>query len=248
MARGADTRGPLAGRRDRAGGIDAVAEQAQKTQAADLLDGGVADQQEMDESGEPIEKPTLAKGPVPDIVVATEPTELVVTEGAPTWTAIPDTGLEFVENTTGNVFRLTADDAYFVLLSGRWFSGPSLEGPWSFVSQQDLAADFSLIPDDSPKENVKASVAGTPQAEEAVIANSIPQTSEIDRHGAEFKPTIDGEPQWLPIEEPHSPMSRTRPLPSSASSRTSTTRSSTECGSSPRMLAGPGKRRSRYRK
>jgi hypothetical protein len=88
-----------------------------------------------------------------------------------------------------------------VLLSGRWFEASSLDGPWSFVPQAELTADFRDIPDDSPKENVKASVAGTPQAEEAVIANSIPQTAVVERAGAEFAPTIDGEPQWEPIEE-----------------------------------------------
>ena len=181
-------------------GLEEAAAKAQEEQPADLLDGGVADQQEVDESGEPIEKPTLAKGPVPDIVVATEPTELLVTDGAPTWTAIPETGLEFADNTSGNLLRLASGSSYFVLLSGRWFEGPSPDGPWSFVPQNELAEDFRQIPDDSPKENVKASIAGKPQAQEAVIANSVPQTSEIDRQGAEFKPMIDGEPKWKVIE------------------------------------------------
>ena len=181
-------------------GLEEAAAKAQQEQPADLLDGGVADQQEVDESGQPIEKPTLAKGPVPDIVVASEPTELLVTDGAPTWTAIPETGLEFADNTSGNLLRLASGSSYFVLLSGRWFEGPSLDGPWSFVPQDQLADDFRQIPDDSPKENVKASIAGTPQAQEAVIANSVPQTSEIDRKGAEFQPMIDGEPKWKAIE------------------------------------------------
>ena len=98
------------------------------------------------------------------------------------------------------VFRQASGSSYYVLLSGRWFEGPSLDGPWSFVPQGELAEDFRQIPDDSPKENVKASIAGTPQAQEAVIANSVPQTSEIDRQGAEFTPMIDGEPKWQPIE------------------------------------------------
>ncbi len=181
-------------------GIEAASKKAMEGQPADLLEGGGADQQEVDEEGKPLEKPTLAKGPVPDIVVATQPTDLVVTEGTPKWTPIPETRLEFVENTSGNVFRVASGSPFYVLLSGRWFAAPSLEGPWSFVPQDQLADDFRQIPDDSPKENVKASIAGTPQAKEAVIANSVPQTSEIDRQGAEFKPTIDGEPQWKKIE------------------------------------------------
>ncbi len=181
-------------------GIEAAMKATLEAQPADLLEGGVADQQEVDAEGKTVEKPTLKKGPVPDILVATEPTELLVTEGAPQWTAVPPTGLEFVENSSGDIFRLAAQDQYFVLLSGRWFAAPSLDGPWSFVPQAELAADFQQIPDDSPKENVKASVAGTSQADEAVIANSVPQTSEIDRQEAKFEPTIDGEAEWKPIE------------------------------------------------
>ena len=173
-------------------------ESALAPQPADLLDGGTAE--EVDAEGKPIPKPTLAKGPVPEVVVVTEPTELVVFDGAAKWQAIPGTALEFVENTTGNVFRTTGGADYYVLLSGRWFAATSLDGPWAFVPQAELAADFGKIPDESPKENVKASVAGTPQAEEAVIANSIPQTSEVKRAEAKFEPTIDGEPQFEPVE------------------------------------------------
>ncbi len=68
------------------------------------------------------------------------------------------------------------------------------------MPQAKLAADFGRIPDDSPKENVKASVAGTAQAEEAKIADSIPQTSEVTRAEAKFEPTIDGEPRFVTIE------------------------------------------------
>ena len=53
----------------------------------------------------------------------------------------------------------------------------------------DLPADFANIPDDSPKENVKASIPGTPQAQEAVIAADIPQTAKVDRTKARLQPT-----------------------------------------------------------
>jgi len=183
-----------------AGAPPDLAAVSQKTLAAlpaDLLDGGAGE--ELDADGNPIPRPTLAQGPVPDVLVAAEPTELLVVDGAPEWEAIPDTGLEFVSNTRGNVFRL-GGETYYALLSGRWFAAPALTGPWRFVPQTDLAADFARIPDDSPKENVKASVAGTPQAEEAAIANSIPQTAQVSRAEAELSPRIDGEPELLPIE------------------------------------------------
>ena len=59
---------------------------------------------------------------------------------------------------------------------------------------------FAAIPDDSPKENVKASIPGTEQAEEAVVANSVPQTAQVKRSEAKFAPVYDGEPKLAPIE------------------------------------------------
>jgi len=142
--------------------------------------------------------PTLKVNP-PRILVATAPTELIVTDGAPKYVPMPPTELLYVENTTGNVFKHTGDQQTYVLFSGRWFKGPSESGPWSFVPSDRLPKDFAAIPDESPKENVKASVAGTPQSQEALISNSIPQTAKVDRK-AKFQPKIDGEPKLVPIE------------------------------------------------
>jgi hypothetical protein len=193
-------------------GLNEAKEISIKAHPADLLDGGT---DEVDEDGNPLEKPTLAKGPVPEIVVASEPTELLVFEGSPTWEQIPGTELEFVENTTGNVFRTQGQQpsTYYVLVSGRWFEAPALDAQWTFAPSDGLSSDFAQIPDDSPKENVKASVAGTPQAEEALIANSIPSMAEIDRDEARFEPEIDGEPQLESIEDTPLAYVRNSPTP-----------------------------------
>ena len=43
-------------------------------------------------------------------------------------------------------------------------------------------------------------VAGTPQAQEAVIENSIPQTATVPlKNGPKFTPNFDGPPQFAPI-------------------------------------------------
>ena len=63
----------------------------------------------------------------------------------------------------------------------------------------ELAPDFAVIPDNSPKENVKASVPGTPQATETLIANSIPQGTEVARMTQMPDPQIDGAPRLEPI-------------------------------------------------
>lgn len=146
--------------------------------------------------------PSLAKGPAPDIYVSTTPTELIVTAGAPDYVPIDGTRLLYVQNTTGRVFKSTADNDTYVLISGRWYRAPSTSGPWAYVSGKALPADFARIPDSSPVENVKASVPGTPDAQEAVIANSIPQTATIKRAGTTMNPApaIDGGPELRPIE------------------------------------------------
>jgi hypothetical protein len=59
-----------------------------------------------------------------------------------------------------------------------------MKGPWIYVAPDGLPADFARIPVSHAKANVLVSVAGTPQAKEAMIANSIPQTATITRSTA----------------------------------------------------------------
>src|SRR5262249_62207794 len=140
-------------------------------------------------------RPSLATGPVPSILIASEPTELIVTQGEPTYVPIAGTQLSYVSNTTGHVFQYTADQSIYVLVTGRWFKAASPTGPWTFVPGKELPPDFAKIPDDSPKENVKASVPGTPQAQEAVIANGLPETAAIKRSDAKLQtPKYDAPP------------------------------------------------------
>ena len=143
--------------------------------------------------------PSLTKNPPPRIYVATQPTELIVFDGEPNFVPVNGTHLLYVANTTGNVFKLLNDQQMYVLISGRWFRAPSLDGPWQFVPATHLASDFANIPDNSPKENVKASVPGTQQATEALLANSIPDSAAMPRNTQMQPPQIDGPPELRPI-------------------------------------------------
>jgi len=147
-------------------------------------------------------EPSLKSTPVPEIRIATVPTELVVLRGDPQWSPIPATSLRYATNTASQVFKLLDDQKIYVLLSGRWFRSDSFNGPWEYVGGSYLPAAFANIPDDSPKENAKASVPGTRQAQEALIANGIPQTTKVDRHQATMDPPpqYDGAPQFKPVE------------------------------------------------
>ena len=148
------------------------------------------------------QKPTLKSTPLPTLYVSSAPTELIVVQGEPQWAPIPSTQLLYVTNTASHVFRQLADQKLYVLISGRWFRAAAFEGRWEFVPGADLPTDFAAIPDDNPKENVKASVPGTRQAEEAAIANSLPSTVKVDRKKARMDPPpqYEGTPQLRPID------------------------------------------------
>jgi hypothetical protein len=135
---------------------------------------------------------------IPAVHVAFGPTEMIETKGEPTYSLIPGTGLEYVVNTSGNIFRLSG--VYYVLLSGRWFRGGTLDGPWTFVMAADMPPDFAKTPTDNPKASVLASVPGTAEAKEALIANSIPQTATVTRSEARLTVQYDGEATFVPIQ------------------------------------------------
>jgi hypothetical protein len=178
---------------------------AAATVAQRLAKEGVVDLMEGTSPGEKTpQRPSLKRG-TPEVVVATVPTELIVTEGPADWVPIEGTMLLYVKNTTGNLFKDLNDQQNYVLVTGRWFRAPDFGGPWEYVPGASLPPDFAQIPDTSPKENVKASVPGTPQAQEAVIANQIPETATVYRAKAKFTPVISGSPQLGPI--PGTPLS-----------------------------------------
>ena len=128
----------------------------------------------------------------PAILVSTTPSEVIVTEGAPKWEALGTSGVEYVTNTGGNIFRLTSNSAIYVLISGRWFTSATLAGPWVYVAPASIPDEFHAIPQDSAKENILASVPGTAQAQEASIANAIPQMARVPKTQKFAAPTIVG--------------------------------------------------------
>jgi hypothetical protein len=138
----------------------------------------------------------------PAVLVSTVPTELLVTTGEPQYTPIAGTNLLYVSNSDDNIFMDTASQEYYTLLSGRWFKSKSLaDGPWAYVAPNQLPADFAKIPENSVKGFVLVNVAGTPQAKEAVLENSIPQTGVIDRKKATTEVKYAGDPKFEKIAD-----------------------------------------------
>jgi hypothetical protein len=87
------------------------------------------------------------------------------------------------------------------LLAGRWYFSKSLkDGDWSFCEPKDLPADFSKIPEESSMATVRPSIPGTPEAETALLEQSIPQTATVDRKTASVEVSYDGNPEFKKIE------------------------------------------------
>ena len=171
--------------------LDAIAQSLAKAGTVDLLDGGP--------KANP--KPSLANG-VPTIYTSQAPSELIVFKGQPDFVPIVGTQLLWAANTTSDVLIDTGSNLYYALMAGRWFRSAGLTGPWSFVASDGLPADFARIPPHSLAGAVLPTVAGTPQAQEAVISNSIPQTATVPlKGGPTFTPSFDGPPQYAPIPE-----------------------------------------------
>jgi hypothetical protein len=172
-------------------GADQVAQQLAKENLVDLMEGPSNEQN-------PKQKPSL-KTSAPTLYVETIPTELIVTEGQPDWIPIAGTNLLYVKNTTADIVKDINDQQIYVLVTGRWFRASGFTGPWRYVPGTSLPPDFAKIPDDSPKENMKASIPGTQQAQEATIAAEIPQMATVNRANTQFTAVISGAPMLKPI-------------------------------------------------
>jgi hypothetical protein len=174
-------------------GADRALQQAVAAKTVDLLDGATPGGREGTRH--------LEDDTAPRILVSVRPAELIVTDGPPRFAAFDGSSLEYIENTTANVFKEPTDDELYVLTAGRWFRAWTTDGPWEFVPSTELPADIVAIPDGGPKASVRASIAGTPQARAALEANAVPRTATINRQRTTLAPPIiDGDPKLQPIE------------------------------------------------
>ena len=135
-----------------------------------------------------------------DILVVTEPAELIQTEGRPSYQSVQGSTLLYVNNSLDEIFKDIDSQKNYILLAGRWYKSSSLNGPWEYVSQDKLPPAFADIPAGSEKDGVLASVAGTEEANDAVMEAEIPQTAKVDRSTARVEVNYDGEPKFAQIE------------------------------------------------
>ncbi|WP_353064182.1 hypothetical protein RBB77_00250 [Tunturibacter psychrotolerans] len=144
--------------------------------------------------------PSSTSGIVPKVLFAEKPSELIVFRGKPVYLKIPSTNLNYATNTDSKVFVHQPDGQVYILISGRWFRAPSLEGKWTYAGDS-LPADFRMIPRSSPCYSVLVSVPGTQAASDAVLLSQVPTTAVVNRAAAEAKVKVAyaGPPKFDPI-------------------------------------------------
>jgi len=140
-------------------------------------------------------------GSAPEVFTSAKPAELIVFDGPIQFEPVGDTDLLYVTNSDKDVLKDVESQSYFVLLSGRWYSSATLNGPWAFVPSDKLPEDFAKIPSGSELAHLRSSVAGTPEAEDAVLSARIPKIEAVDRSDVpELKVTYDGQPEFRRIK------------------------------------------------
>ncbi len=162
------------------------------------VDAALKEQEKKDTGKKDEEKSPKFTVPT-DILVSTEPAELIQTEGKATYKPIENSTLLYVDNSLDEIFKDIESQRNFILLSGRWYSSNSMEGPWQYVPSDALPAAFANIPAGSEKDGVLANVAGTEAAQEAIVDANIPQMAKVDRNNATCTVSYDGDPKFEAI-------------------------------------------------
>ena len=145
--------------------------------------------------------PEQSTAPIPKVFYSTVPAEVILFNGKPVWSKIPQTQLLYATNTDSAFFLYSPTNEYYYLAAGRWFRSKDMQGKWTFASM-DLPEDFAKIPLSSPASGILSSVPGTEEAKDAVLIAQIPTVMEIDPKtaAAQAKVSYSGDPSFAPIE------------------------------------------------
>jgi len=151
--------------------------------------------------GKELDSLALSINEAPDVIVVTKPSELISTDGEPDYASIEGTSLLYASNSEDDIIMDINSQQHYVLIAGRWYHSKTLnDGDWKFAEPDDLPEDFAKIPEDSDMSSVRVSVPNTPEAQNALLEQSIPQTATIDRKDAKVEVSYDGNPKFEKIE------------------------------------------------
>lgn len=138
---------------------------------------------------------------ISNLIVRTDPAELLQSEGEPEFGPLKGTNLLYLTNSNDDILMDISSQMYYVLISGRWYQSKSLTtNSWAFVEPDSIPQDFLQISDSSEVASVRSSVPGTIESKEAVLENQIPQTAEVDRSEASLDVVYDGDPKFESVE------------------------------------------------
>ena len=145
--------------------------------------------------------PSSANAVVPTVFYSTVPAVVILFDGQPTYSKIPDTQLVYATNTRSYLFVYSPTNQFYYMTGGRWFTANKMEGPWTFATPS-LPTDFSHIPPSSPAAQVLSSVPGTEEAKDAVMIAQVPTRITVNSASAaaQANVTYAGAPQFAPIE------------------------------------------------
>ncbi len=146
---------------------------------------------------QPVEPITAANAP--ELVVSTEPAELIVTEGPAAFVPLVD-DLLVLQNSANDVFMHVSSQDFYIVLAGRWYRSDLLTGPWAYQPSDQLPTAFANIPQDSEQADSRVYVAGTEEAQDAVLDAQVPQTAAVQRGVVDIDVKYDGEPVYQPVD------------------------------------------------
>jgi hypothetical protein len=142
---------------------------------------------------------TVTAANAPEIVVTTEPAELIVTDGPAAFVPLVD-DLLVLNNSDNDVFLHLGEQRYYIVLAGRWYRAGTLDGPWEHREAGALPTAFANIPRDSEQADSRVYVAGTEEAQAAVLDAQVPQTAAVRRGEAAIEAQYDGEPEFASVD------------------------------------------------
>ncbi|MDW5290607.1 hypothetical protein [Formosa sp. PL04] len=139
---------------------------------------------------------------IPQIFYSDKSAVLILFKGNPEYSDIQGTTLKYATNTESDVFFSSNTNLYYYLAAGRWFSASSLEGPWTYASN-NLPKDFLNIPTTSPASSILAHVPGTDEAADAIMIAEMP--TKIQVNAVEAAKNVDikysGTPEFKAIDD-----------------------------------------------
>ncbi len=135
----------------------------------------------------------------PEIVVSTEPAELLVTEAPAAFVPLVD-DLLVLQNSDDDVFMHVSEQKFYIVLAGRWYESDALNGPWNYRQADQLPAAFANIPENSSQADSRVYVAGTDEAREAVLDAQVPQAVAVERGEVDIDVQYDGEPSFDEVD------------------------------------------------